>query len=236
MLLPYVAGLPSLSFPRQDRPPLDRLAGTLRVEIERTQRLDLVSPPLEPRLCRHPNPIHVEDPAPYAELRHFRDRRDARVTHRLESLDDGCELQGRSLLRPYPLSQHQSHFSQRPRHPRALGGGARGRDQHANLPRQQQLQRLHALAGDLEVRLFGAQRLTLRVQRDRGPRQRPQVRKPPLRIGRRGCDHDKDALRESRSEEHTSELQSLAYLVCRLLLEKKKTQSETHTQRQLRSR
>src|SRR5687767_15981324 len=28
-----------------------------------------------------------------------------------------------------------------------------------------------------------------------------------------------------RSEEHTSELQSLAYLVCRLLLEKKKAQS-----------
>src|SRR2546425_8357689 len=28
--------------------------------------------------------------------------------------------------------------------------------------------------------------------------------------------------REIRSEEHTSELQSLAYLVCRLLLEKKK--------------
>src|SRR2546425_8141380 len=29
-------------------------------------------------------------------------------------------------------------------------------------------------------------------------------------------------LEEKRSEEHTSELQSLAYLVCRLLLEKKK--------------
>src|SRR2546425_13199929 len=29
----------------------------------------------------------------------------------------------------------------------------------------------------------------------------------------------------ARSEEHTSELQSLAYLVCRLLLEKKKTKS-----------
>src|SRR2546425_3897389 len=29
----------------------------------------------------------------------------------------------------------------------------------------------------------------------------------------------------SRSEEHTSELQSLAYLVCRLLLEKKKQKS-----------
>src|SRR2546425_8954867 len=30
-----------------------------------------------------------------------------------------------------------------------------------------------------------------------------------------------------RSEEHTSELQSLAYLVCRLLLEKKKNQHRT---------
>src|SRR2546425_3826592 len=30
-----------------------------------------------------------------------------------------------------------------------------------------------------------------------------------------------------RSEEHTSELQSLAYLVCRLLLEKKKKKRET---------
>src|SRR2546425_4528718 len=32
------------------------------------------------------------------------------------------------------------------------------------------------------------------------------------------------AMVEPRSEEHTSELQSLAYLVCRLLLEKKKKQ------------
>src|SRR5687767_15346482 len=38
-------------------------------------------------------------------------------------------------------------------------------------------------------------------------------------------EHDEDDLVEQkidRSEEHTSELQSLAYLVCRLLLEKKK--------------
>src|SRR2546425_8690862 len=33
----------------------------------------------------------------------------------------------------------------------------------------------------------------------------------------------------TRSEEHTSELQSLAYLVCRLLLEKKKNQSPAPT-------
>src|SRR5687767_15762356 len=32
-----------------------------------------------------------------------------------------------------------------------------------------------------------------------------------------------------RSEEHTSELQSLAYLVCRLLLEKKKKIIHTHS-------
>src|SRR2546425_2021267 len=34
--------------------------------------------------------------------------------------------------------------------------------------------------------------------------------------------HQEDLGRDGRSEEHTSELQSLAYLVCRLLLEKKK--------------
>src|SRR2546425_9153274 len=34
------------------------------------------------------------------------------------------------------------------------------------------------------------------------------------------------AATDRRSEEHTSELQSLAYLVCRLLLEKKKKQTK----------
>src|SRR3989441_3377483 len=34
-----------------------------------------------------------------------------------------------------------------------------------------------------------------------------------------------------RSEEHTSELQSLAYLVCRLLLEKKKKKLRTYSTR-----
>src|SRR2546425_6115995 len=38
-----------------------------------------------------------------------------------------------------------------------------------------------------------------------------------------------EARRASRSEEHTSELQSLAYLVCRLLLEKKKKKTSTYT-------
>src|SRR5205823_9373158 len=34
---------------------------------------------------------------------------------------------------------------------------------------------------------------------------------------------------QTRSEEHTSELQSLAYLVCRLLLEKKKKKNKKNT-------
>src|SRR5260221_2955942 len=39
----------------------------------------------------------------------------------------------------------------------------------------------------------------------------------------------KRAMRVERSEEHTSELQSHSDLVCRLLLEKKKTMKCTHT-------
>src|SRR2546425_8876663 len=42
--------------------------------------------------------------------------------------------------------------------------------------------------------------------------------------------HGARGYRRARSEEHTSELQSLAYLVCRLLLEKKKKNSK-HTTR-----
>src|SRR3989441_5088337 len=45
--------------------------------------------------------------------------------------------------------------------------------------------------------------------------------------------HPRDpALVHDRSEEHTSELQSLAYLVCRLLLEKKKQDRRTRSDNQ----
>src|SRR5438045_5576925 len=43
---------------------------------------------------------------------------------------------------------------------------------------------------------------------------------------------DSSAQRLARSEEHTSELQSLRHLVCRLLLEKKKKTSRQMTRRQ----
>src|SRR2546425_6264712 len=52
------------------------------------------------------------------------------------------------------------------------------------------------------------------------------VVKPRIGMGLEFLDLDADShatlLKWMRSEEHTSELQSLAYLVCRLLLEKKK--------------
>src|SRR3712207_7117031 len=47
-------------------------------------------------------------------------------------------------------------------------------------------------------------------------------RRPVHRAPARRPRHDRH-LQEVRSEEHTSELQSRQYLVCRLLLEKKKT-------------
>src|SRR2546425_8343921 len=47
------------------------------------------------------------------------------------------------------------------------------------------------------------------------------------RLDRRRGMHAFGDMAELRSEEHTSELQSLAYLVCRLLLEKKKKISKS---------
>src|SRR3712207_8558164 len=68
------------------------------------------------------------------------------------------------------------------------------------------------------------------LARDRAPRARPRRRgprrpAPPLPCGGRGRRRPR-----ARSEEHTSELQSRQYLVCRLLLEKKKN---THTSRRI---
>src|SRR2546425_5441602 len=66
---------------------------------------------------------------------------------------------------------------------------------------------------------------------DPGDQVNGQTEPDPAGGGGRGADLlDRDPLVESlqRSEEHTSELQSLAYLVCRLLLEKKKKNINTY--------
>src|SRR3712207_8493467 len=73
----------------------------------------------------------------------------------------------------------------------------------------------------LGLRLLGAhRRVPCRAAADRiTPRPAPQ--RPPQFAGfRRSI--------RGRSEEHTSELQSRQYLVCRLLLEKKKNSVYTH--------
>src|SRR2546425_5644700 len=65
----------------------------------------------------------------------------------------------------------------------------------------------------------------------RAPREhRPQEREghvEPRRPKDRQSEHP-ETERSGRSEEHTSELQSLAYLVCRLLLEKKKKNNQKY--------
>src|SRR2546425_7708605 len=51
---------------------------------------------------------------------------------------------------------------------------------------------------------------------------------PRRPAARRLHENQRSRVANGRSEEHTSELQSLAYLVCRLLLEKKK-KKQVHT-------
>src|SRR5687767_15568668 len=76
--------------------------------------------------------------------------------------------------------------------------------------------------------LFRSQRSAARTARRwRGrSRRRSRPEPPPARPARRPPAPTRSASEgrggRCRSEEHTSELQSLAYLVCRLLLEKKK--------------
>src|SRR5205823_14628670 len=59
-------------------------------------------------------------------------------------------------------------------------------------------------------------------------RQHPEMVPATLQIPQqnRSSLHETEFPSGTRSEEHTSELQSLAYLVCRLLLEKKKNKQE----------
>src|SRR3712207_8324044 len=64
------------------------------------------------------------------------------------------------------------------------------------------------------------------LRRDAARSARDRARPGPAGLGRRRPPHLPG--RAPRSEEHTSELQSRQYLVCRLLLEKKKNSPSTY--------
>src|SRR3712207_8256967 len=69
--------------------------------------------------------------------------------------------------------------------------------------------------------LFRSRGAIAHLQRRVAAGQPPQPRGHPRRVAGRDEDHPEAGVRPVRSEEHTSELQSRQYLVCRLLLEKK---------------
>src|SRR5437899_8823087 len=72
--------------------------------------------------------------------------------------------------------------------------------------------------------LFRSLRHLLRLQLE--PHRRPASFQIPRDLAPTGdCSRSGKRLHDGRSEEHTSELQSLRHLVCRLLLEKKKKTS-----------
>src|SRR2546425_7219297 len=71
--------------------------------------------------------------------------------------------------------------------------------------------------------------LELERRRDGHRRERRRLARP-LRPRHAGRESSVAQRGRQRSEEHTSELQSLAYLVCRLLLEKKKKKTTTTQQ------
>src|SRR5438046_6115887 len=68
--------------------------------------------------------------------------------------------------------------------------------------------------------------LPRRRSSDLAPATAAPARSPPCRSGPGTCRPRGRATARPRSEEHTSELQSLTNLVCRLLIEKKKKQSK----------
>src|SRR5437764_4779910 len=194
MLRPYVTNAPSLRSDRQHGDPVHRFPRSLRVEIERAQRRDVVSPPFDPRRRRHAEPVHVEDAAAHAELRDLGHRRYAGVPHLLEAPHHVGE----------PLTA--SHCERQPgvpegrRHPGALRGGACGGHEQADPPREQCFDGLDPLAGDLDVRLLGAERFALRVQRGALARQGLQVGEPALGLGGGRRHHDEPALRSPARE------------------------------------
>ena len=80
------------------------------------------------------------------------------------------------------LSQLDAQILQRARHARLLEQRARRREEHAQLAAREPLERLHALARDLHVRLGFAESFARRIERERRvAEQRLEIGEPALR-------------------------------------------------------
>src|SRR5690625_6175647 len=90
---------------------------------------------------------------------------------------------------------------------------------------------LHSFPTRRSSDLTAARRPDVRLARRRNSRNRQMNRPSPSRINTIPAIINGTISGESRSEEHTSELQSRGQLVCRLLLEKKKNK-KSHTKQQ----
>src|SRR6266566_3721275 len=177
---------------RQDRDTVQRFTRALRVEIEAAHGRHFIAPPLDPRRRSHAEPIDVEDPTANAVLRDFGDGGDTRITHRIEPL--------RRIREPaffFTDFDHEPRLLECRRHGSALGARARRGDQHSDAAAQQRLQGFDPLARQLVMRLFGAQRLSLRIERRAvWSKQRLEVRKPALAVRRRWRHDHEHSLRQ----------------------------------------
>ncbi len=102
--------------------------------------------------------------------------------------------------------QFEARGAHHARQARALEHGARGRDEHAHFAAREALERLHALARDLDMRLDLAESFARRIQRGAArAEQRVEIREPALRLGDRRGDHHEHAPRPAAARERGGE-------------------------------
>src|SRR2546425_2013979 len=196
---------------REDDPPGGGLVETREHVVDAPERLGM--PVLDPELSDEP-------PAPREHAARLR-QDEARERDRLEREEPEHPVeQGRPRQGAGPgqrdAEQQEEALRDRDRGLRDNHGG------HARVERDPAAEepRLNGLAAERRGRRREVEGLTREPDPEEGAEgdALAEEREPPAE---RVEHHDE------RSEEHTSELQSLAYLVCRLLLEKKKKESTT---------
>ncbi|HET6582774.1 MAG TPA: hypothetical protein VFG69_04990 [Nannocystaceae bacterium] len=174
---------------------LDFARRALRGEVEVPEIDDLVAPELHAHGIGHPEGIDVEDPAAEAELCHVLDHRHALETDALEMLG---QLARTSHVAAAKLD---AQVGERPRKPSALEQRAWRREQNADLAAAQPLERLDALARDLDVGLGFAESLARGIERDRRlVEQGVQIGEKPLGLRHAVGDDDDEPGRQPAGE------------------------------------